>query len=582
MKKVFVFIALTALCIAGCDCPDCGNTGLWVNPTEVFIYEDAIGSGLGVPERVTLKSSYNWTATNQNPEYMDFANTSGEGGIFAFPVNLKPAFFTAFAADPTQFPLGANGYYVGQIRFAYGNGDVATVAVYYRVAIEISFHAHGGSGSAPGSIITWIGAKVLMPGAGGMTFSGKSLVGWNSQADGSGKFYRIGSQGSFTESVLLYAFWSGNGSPGNPYIVYDKETLDNVRDDLDGEYLVIADIDTETYDEETGLPIPGKDWLPIGRYPSAQRFIGKFDGNGHTITYGIGSTIPAKYFDLGVFGCIGNGAVIKNLKTRGAIVITNLERGISYDGIIISASHGAAIGGVVGRLAGGNQTTPVVSQCISEVNIEIACPEGQSGNPYSAMCGGIVGVMSTGYVNNCYATGNVSVKTILNDAPNIPNCYAGGIVGYHAAYNSVLEYCYATGNIKADAGEGRGYAGGIAGYIYSFAKGCVAFNASVEVIGQTQANIGRVHGYRAGYDVMLNNYGRTTMMLTKNGAAFDAGTNLPASHQNNLQGVDLNSQWQDPAWWTNATYGSGAGWSDSIWDFSKVAAGEHPKLKIFL
>ena len=135
MKKIglCISLALAALCITGCDCPECGvATGLSVNTDVVVVSGATAATQTSVPGQISLKSSYSWTATNSAPAYINFpATTDGSGGTTSFPIHLTDAFFTAFTANPGQFPIEMGVYKVGDIRFVSSNGDIKNVKVYY-------------------------------------------------------------------------------------------------------------------------------------------------------------------------------------------------------------------------------------------------------------------------------------------------------------------------------------------------------------------------------------------------------------------------------------------------------------------
>ena len=61
--------------------------------------------------------------------------------------------------------------------------------------------------------------------------------------------------------------------------------LDAIRYDLDGDYILVNNLDENTagYDEHVGVPDNG--WEPIGQFDEDEDmvFSGSFDGNGHKI-----------------------------------------------------------------------------------------------------------------------------------------------------------------------------------------------------------------------------------------------------------------------------------------------------------
>ena len=192
-------------------------------------------------------------------------------------------------------------------------------------------------------------------------------------------------------------------------------------------------------------------WTPIGTSIS-NAYKGTFDGGGHTIT---GLTVTGSDQYAGLFGRIGSGGTVKNVKLEGVLIESDNEMstvggiaGWSYGtiencsvsgSVSVSGMNGIA-GGVVGFQVGGS-----ITGCSSSatVNAGIAA-------------GGVAGGTNSGAsLTGCYATGNVSVE---NNTTN--NANAGGVVGYNGG--GTLTACYATGSVTG-SGSGTIYVGGVTG-----------------------------------------------------------------------------------------------------------------------
>ena len=108
---------------------------------------------------------------------------------------------------------------------------------------------------------------------------------------------------------------STSGPTGDPTEIRDWHDLDAVRQNLDGDYIIVNDLDQTTagYDEHVGNPAEG--WNPIGEVDrnavEFTSFTGQIDGNGHKIT-GLQINRP-KETDLGLFAMIGEKTTISNL-----------------------------------------------------------------------------------------------------------------------------------------------------------------------------------------------------------------------------------------------------------------------------
>ena len=84
--------------------------------------------------------------------------------------------------------------------------------------------------------------------------------------------------------------------------IYTAEDLYNIRNDLDGKYILMNDIDLSVYEN----------WEPIGSFKTS--FTGEFDGNGYSVS---NLNINKSYNDsntayFGLFGCVQD-CTIKNI-----------------------------------------------------------------------------------------------------------------------------------------------------------------------------------------------------------------------------------------------------------------------------
>lgn len=120
------------------------------------------------------------------------------------------------STDPTGI-LYAPGYVY---RMGSASGSMTMVAVWASsdTALNtVSFNANGGMGSASGSTASVpSGTDVAVPVV-GYTLSGYELTGWNTERDGSGIYYGLGSSITIDSDITLYAVW--NASSGNGHKV---------------------------------------------------------------------------------------------------------------------------------------------------------------------------------------------------------------------------------------------------------------------------------------------------------------------------------------------------------------------------
>jgi hypothetical protein len=90
----------------------------------------------------------------------------------------------------------------------------------------VTYLANGANGAPPPAQIVDPGTVITLPGAGAMTNTGKTFGGWNTQANGGGTNYAVGTAFTVMNNVTLYARWQSefqytvtyhaNGASGMP------------------------------------------------------------------------------------------------------------------------------------------------------------------------------------------------------------------------------------------------------------------------------------------------------------------------------------------------------------------------------
>ncbi len=198
------------------------------------------------------------------------------------------------------------------------------------------------------------------------------------------------------------------------------------------------------------IDLSGIDWTPIGIDYNHQ-YTGTFDGGNYTIT---GLTVTGSDQYAGLFGRIGSGGKVKNVKLEGVKIESDNSRsnvggvaGWSYGNIencsVSGSVSGNGMNGVVGGVVG-YQYGGFLTGCSSSATV----------NAGSA-AGGVAGQTNSGAIlTACYATGSVSVENNTTNA-----AYAGGVVGINGS-SSTLKACYAWGSVT---GSGSVYVGGVTG-----------------------------------------------------------------------------------------------------------------------
>ena len=231
-------------------------------------------------------------------------------------------------------------------------------------------------------------------------------------------------------------FDSGNGTKQNPYLIKTVAQLQAFAKAVNG---------GETYQGQyvslnNDLDLTGIDWTPIG---SSGVFKGIFDGGSYTIenmTFGTKAE-PAEKENVGLFGDLGDGGVIRNVGVKNAVVY-NTYQGSQNIGLIASGA-------------------------------------GQ----------GIV-------LENCWATGTITSTGNLTDAERYS--YIGGLIG-STSVKSLIANCWANVTIASSSGT-ENSVGGIVGSTgnNSLVINCAAFGMIGDTSDGMVSGTGGVVGFSAG------------------------------------------------------------------------------------
>ncbi len=246
-------------------------------------------------------------------------------------------------------------------------------------------------------------------------------------------------------------FAGGSGTMSDPYLIENKEQLNNIRNDLGAHYQLIANVEFNDADfsADGDFYNNGKGWIPLGNTIS-NLFTGTFDGNGFAI---IGLIAKVSNFNGNASGFFGN--------SNGTIMNVALVNGSITD----TSTGNVYTGGIVGYNMG------TISNCYSAMTV--------STMTYG---GGIAG-KNNGLITNCYNTGDI-IK-----AQNY-GTISGGIVGYNFP-NATVSSCYNAGNVTANK------QGGIAGENNGILTDCYFLESEVN---------GCASGVEAGYRCTINEF----------------------------------------------------------------------------
>jgi len=217
------------------------------------------------------------------------------------------------------------------------------------------------------------------------------------------------------------------GAPANAVYVYDADGINNIRNDLDGYYVLMRDVNLY----QSGYTV----WTPIGYIDSSIQFTGTLDGNGHTIS-GI-TAINESHDTQGLFRRIGTAGTVQNLTVEGSVTGYYCVGGLTgvNSGAITGCRSSVTVNGdnYAGGLVGVNNGTITSSYATGAVSGII-------------QVGGLAGHSYYGTITACYASGTVTGTSEV-----------GGLVGYN--YYGTITACYASGTVIG-AAEYGGLVGG--------------------------------------------------------------------------------------------------------------------------
>lgn len=265
---------------------------------------------------------------------------------------------------------------------------------------------------------------------------------------------------------------TGTGTKEDPYLI---STADDLR--------LVAGDPTAHYQQTNDIDLGGELFSGIA-LTSSPAFQGTYDGKNYKIK---NLKISTDSHYIGLFGSCKN-AEIKNIKLinpeieytgnkNGPVIggiaasatdstITNCS--VSGDGYIKNLSTG---GGIVGVLSSGT-----VSNCYVSIPIRD-----------NRTTGGIVGICyGTSIIEDCYTTSDLITRNNNSSA-------AGGIVGNHAGNKLTISKCYSSGDLLSYS-----CAGGIVGYELGASitvENCYSIsNIKVKQIGTYSSRAGGILG----------------------------------------------------------------------------------------
>ena len=234
-----------------------------------------------------------------------------------------------------------------------------------------------------------------------------------------------------------------------PTLIGTIEELENIRNALNGNYVLTADIDLSSVDN----------WQPIG--DRANNFTGRFNGRGFRIS-GLNS-MGSRY--AGLFGYV-EGASISNLGVLVGNISTSTISFSGYAGGLVGRASNTSISNSYANIAGNVSASFRAGGLVgyAEANTSISNAYAIVAGDVSAAssissAGGLVGRASDTSISDSYA----NVAGDVSSSPSSSSS-AGGLVG-RASNTSIRDsYANVAGDISSSSSRSFSFVGGLVGY----------------------------------------------------------------------------------------------------------------------
>lgn len=254
----------------------------------------------------------------------------------------------------------------------------------------------------------------------------------------------------------------------SPTAIYDCDDLQDMNNDLSGNYYLANDIDCS----ETAIWNGGEGFIPIGVSSS---FNGTLDGRGYEIT-NLYINRPAEDVQA-LFSSLDPGAIVSNVglvdatitgeSFVGGIAARNINAVISCCYVESSDVTGLwDVGGIVGENFG------KIYNCYFTGNVDgdysVGGVAGRNGGE-TTLCnsvatvsgkdkvGGLAGY-NDGDTSLCWSDGTVSCTGMFAGA-------TGGLVGHSEGARALITNCYAMADVSGNASSAYSYVGGLVGLL---------------------------------------------------------------------------------------------------------------------
>lgn len=247
--------------------------------------------------------------------------------------------------------------------------------------------------------------------------------------------------------------------------IYSAEDLDNIRYNMDGQYILMSDIDLKKETVEGAAFFNnGEGWNPIG--DKTEPFTGSFDGNGFEISGLTINIVGTDTIYVGLFGFVQN-AQIQNVGMTSTSIKTLNNR-----------NYGDDVEIYVGAIAGfAEKTTIENSYAEGDLVAEFKNTSSFWELWTYIYIGGLIGNAESSTIEKGSYTGKITANTNYTGSKSVVQLFAGGISG--ALISSEVNHSNNNGSITATSSgstDNQSSAGGISGKIQQQSKIQDSFN----------------------------------------------------------------------------------------------------------
>ena len=318
--------------------------------------------------------------------------------------------------------------------------------------------------------------------------------------------------GSVTVAVTIDDEITARATFYVPQMITTAEEFNDIRNDLDGVYMLANDIDLSGYANWT--PIGNATKNSSGNYDYTNAFSGKFDGGGYTISglnINLGDSSCSSLLTVGLFGSLSRDGQVSNVVLED-VEVTGTSSATDYVGMLIGFNPGSVNGcDATGTMtvSGATYVGGVIGENIgSAENIDSSVTIAVTGSK-NYFVGGITGRTTGGQLSNANVTGSINVTSSTS-------VYVGGVAG-----NLVDKLTTASADVDitvttTSSNSSTNYVGIIAG-ASSQSLSDVTVDGSITVNSYSNAYVGGIVGYSSA-DILscVNN---ATISLTINNSS---------------------------------------------------------------